>query len=144
MFYALSDNKIVSLLKSDSNILISFIAKNNFEKGLLLLRGQNAPACKNSDIIVVEEMMSESMNDSLMRIEEESYTEDNAVTSENSSQNSTNLINYPQNDVYQFLNSTLEGQIILGRYLYSKHLDYHRLKEHLIMHYIKQDPVTYK
>ena len=142
MFYSLSDNDIISLLKNHSNLLISFVAKYNFEKGLLLVREQNAPACQNNDAVCVEEMMCESMNDSIMSIEEESYTKDNAVTSDR--QNSTNLITYPQNDVYHILNTTLEGQIVLGKYLYSKDLDYGRLKEYLIMHYIKKDPVNYK
>ena len=48
--------------------------------------------------------------------------------------------------MFRFLNSSehLEGRIILGKYKLTKTLDYSRLKEMLIFHKLKDDPLNYK
>lgn len=46
--------------------------------------------------------------------------------------------------MYHFLNSTLEGQVILGKYKEKKVLNYTKLKDLIIYDKIKNDPINYK
>ena len=58
-------------------------------------------------------------------------------------QNNSTFI-YPQNELFEFLNSDFGGRIILGKYKHKKILEYGRLKELIILHHIKQDPIDFK
>lgn len=46
---------------------------------------------------------------------------------------------YKENDLYHFLNGSLQGQIVLGKYMYEERLDYPKLKDLIILNTIKQD-----
>ncbi|XP_043472699.1 uncharacterized protein LOC122505258 isoform X2 [Leptopilina heterotoma] len=49
-----------------------------------------------------------------------------------------------ENELYHFLNSTLEGKVLLGIYQRTGTLDYTRLKKLIIYKEIEEDPVNYK
>lgn len=53
-------------------------------------------------------------------------------------------INYVKNGVYELLDSTLEGKIVLGIYAKSKVLDDFRIKDMAILNEIQKDPINYK
>lgn len=54
------------------------------------------------------------------------------------------IFQYVENDLYHLLNSTLEGKIVLGSYKNKKYLDYFRLKDVIIYHLIKKDPLNFR
>ena len=52
--------------------------------------------------------------------------------------------NYVQNDLFEFLYSSLEGKIILGKYKNTKTLDQSRLTDMVILNALKDDPIDYE
>lgn len=53
------------------------------------------------------------------------------------------VVEYEENDLYHFLNSSLAGRMILGKYKYTKKLDENRLVDMVIFNALKDDPINY-
>lgn len=51
---------------------------------------------------------------------------------------------FVENELFHFLNVSLEGKIILGKYKSTRNLDYSRLKDLLIFNEINKDPICFK
>lgn len=56
----------------------------------------------------------------------------------------TDEFSFVENDLFHFLNSTLEGKIVLGKYKKSRVLDYTRLKNLIVFNELKEDPIDHK
>lgn len=54
------------------------------------------------------------------------------------------VFQYPNNELFQLLNSRLDGEIILGMYANTRKLDYSKLKEIIVIHEIGKDRIFWK
>ncbi|XP_043473477.1 uncharacterized protein LOC122510505 [Leptopilina heterotoma] len=68
---------------------------------------------------------------------------ENSINVSQGDKESQDNFTFEENDLFHFLNSTLEGQIVLRKYKITGNLDYVRLKDLIIMREIKKDPINY-
>lgn len=141
----------MNILSGSSELsLIDFISKYNFEKALCL---KNYELAKN---VTLEVEVDENVDTSNYSQEKRLKLDENiscnieinhnlaVVSHSDANEEAASDASLKKNDLYHFLNSSLDGRIILGVYKNTKTLDSSKLKDLLIMNAIEEDPLYYK
>ena len=127
----MADSEICLILKEQPETLISFISVFNLKKGMLLTK-ENVSV----DLLHTSALSSPTPALILDRTQSPNLAIDAPITFD---------IDYNvDNNLYKFLNSRLDGQVILGIYKHTKKLKLNKLVDMLIYKLLKEDLINYK
>ncbi|KAJ8680786.1 hypothetical protein QAD02_016573 [Eretmocerus hayati] len=94
---------------------------------------------------VVEEMEVDENNEDLSDHQNDQMVQPgDSVPEPDASTGSENPVEFPRNDLYELLNSSLKGRELLGTYAYTKVLNVTDLKDIIVYEDISKNPLTHK
>ncbi|XP_051169366.1 uncharacterized protein LOC127286810 [Leptopilina boulardi] len=98
-----------------------------------------------------EEILPDTLPIEEIKVECDDYDTDNYISDDFYNETQVKPVNwnhetftFVENELYKFLNSSLEGKVLLGIYKNTGVLDYTRLKKLIIYKEIAEDPINYK